>query len=312
MRGATVIAMIIVNNADTLHLTAPAFHHSTWNGITLCDLVFPFFLFMVGITTALSRPPLTKILRRTLTLLLIGWALSLIESGTLRLTGVLPRIALCYLLAALLHRYCRTRTLIIIATALLLAYSALLLLAGGYSPTESNILSIVDRALLGASHLYTKSPIDPEGLLSTCAALAHTLLAVILWRTSATRPTRLLLLALTLTLTGVALTPLLPLNKRIWSPSYALLTCGLAAATLATLLHYELRKRAKGRTAFANVQNAERNHETTKSRNNETTKQRNNETTKQRNNNPLAFVGRHALTIYIVAELTQTCLNYFL
>ncbi len=268
LRGITVAGMILVNNAGGEY-SYDSLRHSAWNGLTPCDLVFPFFLFIMGISTYISlrkyefrysSEAAAKILKRTLLILLIGWALTWFHHAckgdffpweTLRLTGVLPRIALCYGIVSLLALTIPHRKMPLLIFVLLALYTLLLLVGNGYVADESNLLCRIDRTLLGASHLYAKSPIDPEGLAGTVASVAHTLIGflcgeIILRKQSMEqRLLRLFLVGFSMMAIGFLLTEWLPLNKRIWSPTYALVTCGLAAqllASLACLIDIEGRK----------------------------------------------------------------------
>lgn len=262
LRGMTVAGMIIVNNAGG-RLSYDSLRHSVWNGLTPCDLVFPFFLFIMGISTYIalrkwdftpSAPLLRKVARRTVLILLIGWAIHWLECAwdgnwlpvdDLRLTGVLTRIALCYGMASLLALYVSHRHLPVIAAGLLVGYALILWWGNGYQTDETNLLGQIDRMLLGAGHLYRKSPIDPEGLVGTLPALAHTLIGVgcgrILLRKEETlerRTIRLFVTGFLLLAGGYLLIEAMPLNKRIWSPTFTLATCGAAALLLATLTYY--------------------------------------------------------------------------
>lgn len=263
LRGLTVMLMILVNNGGKENYSA--LEHSQWNGLTPCDLVFPFFLFMVGMSTYLSlkkfnfepsKPVLQKIAKRTILLFLIGLAINWFDMicqgeglnfAHLRIWGVMQRIALCYGVVATLAVSLRHRYLLPAIITLLLCYLAILLLGNGYAYDASiNIIAQADIHLFGANHLYTKSPVDPEGLLSTMPAIAHTLIGF--WcckhiqangKNIQQRVTFLklsgfafMLLALSLSLFGFY-----P-NKRIWSPTFVLATCGLAAWVLGLLIQY--------------------------------------------------------------------------
>ena len=190
LRGITVVGMILVNNSGG-KLSYDSLQHSAWNGLTLCDLVFPFFLFIMGISTyiALSKfhfqasgPVIRKILKRTLVILCIGWAIhwfhficegDFFPLAHLRLTGVLPRIALCYCAVSFVALYVKPKYIGWMIGFLIIGYAVLLGIGNGYTPDSTNILAIIDQNVLGADHLYHKSPIDPEGLTSTLAAIAH-------------------------------------------------------------------------------------------------------------------------------------------
>ena len=275
MRGMTIVCMIIVNNAggphSYLHL-----EHSDWNGITVCDLVFPFFLFIMGITTYISMSrrgfsrsssTIRKIVKRTVLIMLVGWALHWFANGCagkgwlnfshLRLTGVLTRIALCYGIVSLMALYMSRRAMAWTAVVLLAVYGWLLLAFNGYENSLENINAVIDRFLLPEGHLYTKRPVDPEGILGTVPAVAHTIIGfccgAILTKQEDlnARLTQLFTAAVLLMVGGFILSWLLPENKRIWSPSYVLLTCGMAAALLATLAYFtDIRGWHKGFTFF--------------------------------------------------------------
>ena len=274
-RGATVAAMILVNNPGSWnHLYAPL-AHASWHGWTLTDLVFPFFLFAVGNALALTQPPghqasaaefWPKWVRRTLLifgigLLLNAWpfvrwhadgSLQPKDFDTLRIMGVLQRIALCWALAALLVRAGGLRAAAWASALLLSGYTlACISLARGPDPwsLEGFFGTALDRSLLGERHLYGGEgvPFDPEGLASTLPALAQVLLGYLVgnallrggdeWK----RVGRLSLAAVLAITAGLALHELVPINKKLWSPSYVLLTTGLATATALAVQQMTLR-----------------------------------------------------------------------
>ncbi len=252
LRGMTVALMIMVNNGygESFH----QLQHSKWNGMTLCDLVFPFFLFIMGMSTYMSlrktqfrwsRAVARKIIKRTLLLFLIGLFINWFELvckghpldfGHLRLWAVMQRIALCYLAVSVIALSMSHRYILPVVGALLAAYAAVIVVGHGYDyDAATNILARADRALFGYDHLYHKSPVDPEGLLSTLPAIAHTLIGfwccrlMMLAQATTDKIKRLAVVGLALIALGWLLSCWLPLNKRIWSPSYVLLTCGLAS-----------------------------------------------------------------------------------
>jgi len=259
LRGLTVAGMILVNNG-----WSPSFStlgHVRWNGMTPCDLVFPFFLFMVGVSIFISlsrhagEPGMVKkILKRTLLMFVIGVALhawDMLVNGeaeaipsTLRIWGVLQRIALSYCFAALFFNYFRGKYLWRTIIGLLVVYAIILIVGNGYSEDQSeNWLWIVDHQLFG-NHLYGKalagrSPVDPEGLVGVIAGIAHCLVGVACGRAIIDkskdinqRIMNLLLIAMSIGIAGYLLSFGFPLNKRIWSPSYVLVSCSLAAGLL--------------------------------------------------------------------------------
>ncbi len=266
LRGLTVAGMILVNNGAGHEHFLPL-THCQWNGMTPCDLVFPFFLFMVGVSIPMSsKTDLSRVLWRSIKMFVIGVLLHAWDMwiggkddilANLRIWGVLERISLCYLAASLFHYYARkngwsAKVLWCSVITLLATYSLILLLGNGYVQDETNIASIIDRALVGEAHLYHKSPIDPEGLLGTIPSIAHTLIGIRVGLTIKDKDVlpqrliRLFTLAGTLAILGYLLSYGLPLNKRIWSPSYVLLTCGLATTFISLFtVHIDIRQRKR-------------------------------------------------------------------
>lgn len=260
LRGITVAGMILVNNAGGRMSYAPL-RHAAWNGLTPCDLVFPFFLFMVGISTYISlnkfqfQPSpqvMRKIGKRTLLILCIGWAIGWLDHicagdflpfAHLRILGVLQRIALCYGVVSLIVLYVNHKWMPALAVVLLTAYTYILCTSNGYACDETNILAVADRAIFGEAHLYAKSPIDPEGFVSTLSAIAHTLIGfccgyiLVKMQPIEKKVLWLFLTGGVLAVTGLLLADALPLNKRIWSPTFVLVTCGLASLLLAALMY---------------------------------------------------------------------------
>lgn len=275
-RGATVALMILVNNpGDWGHLYGPL-AHASWHGWTLTDLVFPFFLFAVGHTLALTMPVSTAIdgkqfwlkwLRRTSIIFGIGLLLNAApfvawtSSGSLevrnldalRVMGVLQRIALCWAIAALVVRAGGVRAAWVTSVILLIGYwVACLTFANGSDPysLEGFFGTNLDRSILGVAHLYQGEgvPFDPEGLASTLPAIAQVLLGYSTgqWMISRTHRTwvltKLIGGALVLTIAGLILAAAIPINKKIWTPSYVLLTTGFALAVLSLLVEIVVRR----------------------------------------------------------------------
>jgi predicted acyltransferase len=246
LRGLTVAAMLFVNNpADWQHVYPP-FRHAEWHGWTPTDLIFPLFLFIVGVSISLSLNSRIEggaasaqlrrgIVMRALRLFLLGVGLNvmaylLLDLRDVRVMAVLQRIAICYAIVAFIAIYTRPAAQWLIAAGLLLGYTALLVLGGSLS-IEVNIADRVDAWVLG-SHSYeynvtTGRAHDPEGLLSTLGAIATTLLGVRAgdWlRRGDTR--RSLATGFGAVALGALGSLLLPLNKNLWTPSFALLTAG--------------------------------------------------------------------------------------
>jgi predicted acyltransferase len=243
-RGLTIAAMILVNNpGDWGHVYWPL-DHAHWHGWTPTDLIFPFFLFMVGMALPFShRTRAGEALRRTLAIAGLGLfmaAYPYFDLTSVRIPGVLMRIALCYLAAWGIRRLGGSAFQALVAAVLLVAYWYLMTrvpVPGGIPPNldpETNLGAWVDRRLL-AGHLWKQSKTwDPEGLLSTLPAIATTLLGLLAgeWMRSdrsANRKTGGLLLAgLALVLLGLAWGASFPINKSLWTSSYVLFTGGMA------------------------------------------------------------------------------------
>jgi predicted acyltransferase len=246
--------MVIVNNPGDWSTVYWPLLHAEWHGWTPTDLIFPFFLFIVGVSTALGSKPATvaSIVRRGAVI----WALGLLLAGfpyfrlaTIRIPGVLARIAWCYVAAALLSRALaggrnRYRSMLIAALALLAGYWMILVLVpfpGGFPgdlTPAGNIGAWLDRTLFGR-HVWRGGAFDPEGLLSTVPAIGSTLLGVLAgWLITDSSSPRaivrgLLMWGLAGVIAGLAVAVWLPINKSLWTSSYALFTAGLAAAALA-------------------------------------------------------------------------------
>ena len=252
--------MILVNNGGGPKSFSPL-QHCAWNGMTPCDLVFPFFLFIMGVSTYISlsksefKPSgalVKKIVKRTLLIACVGWAINWFDGicegdylpfDHLRIPGVLQRIALCYGIVSIIAITVPHRWLPSLAGALIVVYALILSLGNGYEQGETNVIAIVDRALFGEAHLYHKSPVDPEGLLSSLSAVAHTLIGFWCGKTVMTEPEkkdkvlRLFCLGFVLVALGYLFTAAYPFNKRIWSPTFVLATCGAASMLLAWLMN---------------------------------------------------------------------------
>lgn len=263
MRGLTVALMILVNNGGEHNYSF--LEHSRWNGLTPCDLVFPFFLFMMGMSTFLSlrksgfkpsKAVYRKIAKRTILLFLIGLGINWfdmlcdgrpLDFAHLRVWAVMQRIALCYGAVSLLAVSINHRYFVHTAIALIAVYMGILVFGNGYAyDSSANILSQVDRAIFGADHLYRKSPVDPEGLLGTIPAIAHTMIGFLCCKyislpgqTVLSKVKLLKVAGLVMVALGFALSLLgFGINKRIWSPSYVFVTCGFASWILGILVQY--------------------------------------------------------------------------
>lgn len=277
-RGATVAAMILVNNPGTWAALYAPLAHAPWHGVTPTDFVFPFFLFAVGNALALVLPRWQaagtaalwgRVARRTLLIFGIGLLLNAApfvrwsaagelvarDWETLRVMGVLQRIALAYGAAALVVGLAGRRGAGLAVVLLLLGYAWACLALAEPGATHAQAYSLqgwfgtaIDRALLGEAHLYRGEglPFDPEGLASTPPAVAQVLLGWwagqwLLQGDARAAQRRLLAVGAALVLAGLAWAAApapwgVPLNKKIWTASYVLLTSGAAMALLALLL----------------------------------------------------------------------------
>jgi predicted acyltransferase len=242
LRGLTVFGMIVVNTPGNDRGWA-FLDHAPWDGCTLADLVFPFFLFVMGAAMAFTGPkPAGKVVKRAAVLFGLGLLLNAIphwHPGTLRLLGVLQRIAFCYAAVAGLDAVLGAPAELGAIVALLIGYAALLRFGGDLS-AAGNLGAKLDRAVLGA-HIYRGGVYDPEGLLSTLPSIATTLIGLVCGRGLQTqRPPEekaavLALIGFLLAASGWAWGRWLPVNKALWTSSYALFTAGLAAFALADL-----------------------------------------------------------------------------
>lgn len=261
MRGITIAGMILVNTAGDFEHVYPPLDHAAWDGLHLADVVFPFFVFVMGVSLALAlsralelgatRSQLVpKIVRRTLILFALGLLCNTfpsIDLATIRVPGVLQRIALAYACAAavlLLVRNSVGRAGV--AALLVLGYEALLSFVPvpgfgqGLRTPEGNLVGYVDRLVL-PGHLLTPN-FDPEGLLSALPTIATALIGVLCgtWLRESREAGRviagLLIAGLLCVIAGVALDPINPINKSLWSGSFVLVTAGLGMVCLA-LLH---------------------------------------------------------------------------
>jgi predicted acyltransferase len=240
-------AMVLVNNPGTWRAVYAPLRHADWHGLTPTDVIFPFFLFIVGVAIALARPTPGRVLRRAAIIFTLGLLLNALPSfdwANVRVPGVLQRIAVCYLVAALVFVATRWRAQAVVTALLLLGYWGAMMLipvpghGRGDLSAEGNLAAWLDRLVLGP-HIWRAARVyDPEGILSTVPAVATTLLGVLTghWLRSRERPGRiasgLALGGAIAVALGAAWGLVFPLNKSLWTSSYALLTAGLAALVL--------------------------------------------------------------------------------
>lgn len=252
LRGCTVAAMLLVNDpGDWGHVYAPL-DHAVWNGCTPTDLIFPVFLFVVGVSVALGmlprleqdaapRPLIHGALWRALRIFALGVAINLLAwllmpGAHLRFPGVLQRIGVCFAGVALFAIYTKPRTQWASIALLLIGYAALLWWGGSLAPW-TNITSRADSAVFGR-FVYLIDPVtgrghDPEGLLGTLPSLATTLLGLRAGCWLRRGQTKTLLIAgVGALLLGALWARWQPLNKNLWTPSFALWCAGWSMLAL--------------------------------------------------------------------------------
>lgn len=278
LRGITIVGMILVNNPGTWESIYAPLRHAEWNGLTPTDLVFPFFMFIMGVSMSFalskfdhhfSRSFITKLVRRTVVLFALGLFLSwfsLVCAGVeqplshIRILGVLQRLALAYFFGSLLIMSIRrTAKLAWASVIILIAYSILLALGHGFELSGQNIIAVTDRTLFGEAHLYRewlpdggRIFFDPEGLLSTLPCIAQVIIGYFcgnILREKTEVHHRLLqisVLGIVLLFAGWLLSYGCPLNKKVWSPTFVLVTCGFASLFLVFLTWLiDIRKQQK-------------------------------------------------------------------
>jgi predicted acyltransferase len=265
-RGITIAGMILVNNPGSWTYVYSPLRHAQWNGWTPTDLIFPFFLFIVGLTITISLGGkvergegkgkiIAGVLRRSATLFLLGLFLAsfpFFHLSSIRIPGVLQRIAVCFLFASLVFLFTSIRGQAVTAAALIAVYWILMKLVpvprdyvtsiverGGDVEKEGNLAAYVDNALLHG-HLWSQTKTwDPEGLLSTIPAVATVLLGVLAghWIKSNRSPKEKTVGMLIAGAAGVAAGQIMgiwfPINKSLWTSSYVVFTAGMALLFLA-------------------------------------------------------------------------------
>ena len=265
LRGVTIAFMILVNTPGSWQHVYPPLLHAKWHGCTPTDLVFPFFLFVVGVSMyfsfskydhGLNHQSLLRIGRRVLLIFAIGLFLNsfpqwMTNYSELRIMGVLQRIALAYGFAAIIALAASRKWIIIHSAWILLVYWGILWIFGGddpYSPS-GNVALTFDSAILGESHLWkgfmengVRVPFDPEGLLSTIPAVVSVLigyLAGMLIKHQSNKSQvikQLVIYGAIFTAAGYVWGFVFPINKPLWTSSYVLYTAGMAAILFALLI----------------------------------------------------------------------------
>jgi predicted acyltransferase len=302
LRGITIALMIVVNTPGNYEMTFAPLLHARWNGFTPTDWVFPTFMFVVGASLSLTlgkyqteRSLLAKLLRRTAIIFVLGYLMYWFPFvhreaggwvgnpiGETRIFGVLQRIALGYGLAALIIHYGKDRGAILFSVVALLGYWGILTWFGDLTLTGNAVVRL-DRAVMGEAHLYHGEGLafDPEGILSTLPAIVNTIGGYFAgrfvrrqgagWETIG----RLMIPGVVLIAAALAWNPFLPINKKLWTGSFVLLTIGLDLLALALLVYWIDLEHRRRWTRFFEI------------------------------------FGTNALVVYLVSELGVTLLNTF-
>ncbi|WP_207422394.1 acyltransferase family protein [Desertivirga brevis] len=262
-RGATVAAMILVNNPGSWGHIYPPLEHAPWNGCTPTDLIFPFFIFIVGVSIVFSLQNkksateqlgtlMGKISKRAAILFLLGLLLALFpdfEFATVRIPGVLQRIAVVFLISSIIFLKTKFKTQGWIFGSLLIFYWMIMTIIpvpGVGHPNlepETNLGAWIDRTLITEAHLWKSSKTwDPEGILSTIPAISTCLAGVLtaqwLLRKNYSTETNLLGIisaGAIAVLLALVWDPMFPINKSLWTSSYVLYAGGLAAVAFGIL-----------------------------------------------------------------------------
>ena len=278
LRGLTIILMIIVNDPGSWnHVYAPLLH-ANWNGLTPTDYIFPTFIFIVGVSIVLSytkksekglsrKQLVQKILFRSLKIYLIGlflWLWPSFDFCRIRWVGVLPRIALVFMVCAFLFLYTKRKTQLIIASIILVVYWLVMMylpVPGIGMPDLSepgkNWANYLDQSYL-PGYLWRKTW-DPEGILSSFPAVATGLLGMMAGFILISKAElkdkllRLFLLAATLLICGDIAQYFMPLNKSIWSSSFVLMTGGISCLLLACFVYWVDIKGQDSKFKFARI-----------------------------------------------------------
>ena len=296
-RGLTVAFMVLVSNPGSVAIYRPL-DHSPWNGWTITDVVFPSFLWIVGVAITLSlgkrlergvaRPAIfAQACRRALILYLLGlliYAIPNFSLGALRLLGVLQRIAICYLVGTALYLTTRLRTQIFWLVGILATYWLLMKFVSvpgfgaGDLSVDGNFAHYVDHLVLGRHNYVGTGTWDPEGIVSTLPAIATTLFGMIagrmlaLKKTISERVVWLFFVGNVLLGAGVFLSLWMPINKKLWTDSFCLFMAGMDFVIFAMFLWVLDGLKAKWRVR------------------------------------PLLVFGKNALAIYMVSELVSALL----
>lgn len=275
LRGLTIVLMILVDDPGGKSFWF--LNHPDWTGLTLADFIYPTFITLMGVSMYFSfskynfkanKDSVWRVVRRFIGLLLFGWIITRITAGIsagfagkdaiqtmldfahMRILGVFPRLALCYLLGALIVLLVRNKKALIgVIAAILVGYAIILFVGNGFELNNNNVLIVFDKAVLGPDHMYnmpmsngTKIIFDPEGLLSTLPCIAQVLLGFLIGGIVAdkkckinTKILNMFILGFSLLFVGYLCSFFLPAFKKAWTSTFVLITVGADACMLATL-----------------------------------------------------------------------------
>jgi predicted acyltransferase len=259
-RGATIAGMILVNNPGSWSHIYPQLGHAEWDGWTFTDWIFPFFLFIVGVAMMYSfakrkeqgadtRKLMLTVVRRSAIIFALGIFLNgfpFFDFSTIRIPGVLQRIAVCYLIASFIALRWDMRGQVYWTIGLLVSYWVAMMLipvpgiGAGSLAKGANLAAYIDSMVLNGHMWSVTKTWDPEGILSTVPAIATTLLGVLTgaWlRSDRSREDKtgwMFVAGMGLLLLGAILDMWMPINKNLWTSSYTIFMAGWALVCLAT------------------------------------------------------------------------------
>lgn len=281
-RGAVIALMVLVNTAGMFPRQYAPLRHAEWHGWTITDTVFPSFVWIVGLSLTLTRRTLStgQVLRRGAILFALGlflYGFPDFDLSTWRILGVLQRIAICYVAAAFIYRTTGVRGQVIWIIGLLGVYWALM--GTERLDVEGNFAHRIDWAVLGRHNYAGTKTWDPEGLVSTLPAIATALFGVLAGGLLKHNPilserlVRLFVAGNLLIAAGLVLDTIMPINKKIWTVSFAIFMAGLDFVVYAI---FSWVVDGKGRKQAVQ---------------------------------PLVILGANAITIYMLSELLETVLT---
>lgn len=262
-RGMTMAGMILVINPGSWKYKYSILSHANWNGCTFADLIFPFFLFIVGMSIVFALSKVVekglpkkdlylKIVKRAMILFFLGLFLNAFPEfkiSEFRLMGVLQRIALCYLIVSIIILHTNLRGQVIWTVSLLFVYWALMAwipvpgVGAGHFEKNANFATYFDRFFLTGVMGYYEKLGEPEGIISTLTSLSSTLFGVLtaqLLKKNISKMEKtftMLIPGVLFILLGILWGHLLPINKHLWTSSYVILTTGYALVIFAVLYY---------------------------------------------------------------------------